>query len=135
MTPEERERMNALCFQIQQEKDYAKFEALSSELNDLVSSKQRRFPERQSLLTSPTEKAWKLMPAFVQKILPPRYGQQFESVEISFPEAEYLFREIRIENSFVDTGGHFLSLTPGTKLGVRFEADAESLVKKTERHT
>ena len=61
MTPEERERMNALCLQIQQEKDYAKFEALSCELNDLVARKERRFSERHSPLTSPSERAWKVM--------------------------------------------------------------------------
>ena len=62
MTPEERERMNALCLQIQQEKDYAKFEALSHELNDLVARKQHRFPARHSPLTSPSERVWKVMP-------------------------------------------------------------------------
>jgi len=71
MTPEERERMNALCLQIQQEKDYAKFEALSHELNDLVARKQRRFPARHSPLTSPSERAWKVMPAVAQQIIRP----------------------------------------------------------------
>ena len=68
MTAEERERMNTLCLQIQQEKDYAKFEALSHELNDLVARKQRRFPERLSPLASPSERAWKVMPAVHSKL-------------------------------------------------------------------
>ena len=135
MTPEERERMNALCLQIQQEKDYNKFEALSHELNDLVARKERRFPERHSLVIHATERAWRLMPAVAQQIIPPRHGEQFERVEITIPEAEVLFREVRIENSFLDGRGEFRSLTTGTKLDVRFEADAGTLVKKTEQRT
>ena len=49
MTAEERDRMNALCLQIQQEKNYQKFEELARELHDVVARKERKFPERKSL--------------------------------------------------------------------------------------
>ena len=133
MTPEERERMNTLCLQIQQEKDYAKFEALSHELNDLVARKQRRFPARRSPLTSPSERAWNVMPAVAQQIIRPRYHDETALLEISIPEAEPLFREIRIGNSFLDSRRGVLSLT-GTRINIRFEADAKGPVRTTNGH-
>ena len=47
MTPEERERMNKLCAQIQVEKDHAKFTQLITELNTLFEAKEHRLDERQ----------------------------------------------------------------------------------------
>jgi hypothetical protein len=46
MTPEERERMNELCRQIQIEKDPAKFSALVEELNKLLEEKEERLQKR-----------------------------------------------------------------------------------------
>jgi hypothetical protein len=43
MTPAERERMNELCRQIQDEKDQKKFSALIEELNRLLTNKEERF--------------------------------------------------------------------------------------------
>lgn len=42
MTPDERERMNELCRQIQVEKDQRKFAALIEELNELLAKKDER---------------------------------------------------------------------------------------------
>ena len=42
MPPEEREKMNALCRQIQDEKDPRKFAALLEELEGLLNSKRER---------------------------------------------------------------------------------------------
>ena len=42
MTPEERERMNRLCAQIQVEQDHNKFTQLIAELNSLFETKERR---------------------------------------------------------------------------------------------
>jgi len=39
MTPEEREKINSLCLQIQNEKEPSKFERLVCELNDLLAAK------------------------------------------------------------------------------------------------
>ncbi len=48
MTPEERERMNALALLIQQEKDQDKFPQLVKELNKLISQKENRFQPKPS---------------------------------------------------------------------------------------
>ncbi len=42
MTPDEREQMNRLCKQIQDEKDQKKFTALIEELNQLLAKKDER---------------------------------------------------------------------------------------------
>ena len=75
------------------------------------------------------------MPAVAQQIIRPRYRDETSLVEINIPEAEPLFREVRIDNSFVDSRGGVLSLTVGTRLDIRFEAAAKGLVNKTVRHS
>ena len=42
MTPEERDRMHALCARIEVEKDHEEFTRLVQELNDLLESKENR---------------------------------------------------------------------------------------------
>jgi hypothetical protein len=49
MTPEERDRMNELCQQIQTEKDPLIFDRLVKELNDLIEVKHERIhPQHQT---------------------------------------------------------------------------------------
>lgn len=133
MTPDERRRMDALCAQIQEEKNFDKFEELTRELNDLVATKQRRFPERKFFPPSLVGKGWKLMAAIARQVIAPRFPHDVERVEISVSEAEELFREIRFENSFRDAMGNELSIRAGAELDVRLEASASSLVKKPSR--
>jgi len=130
MTAEERDRMNALCIQIQQEKTYQKFEELTRELHDVVASKERRFPEFNSLNADPAGKGWKQLPAVAKNILKPLYPQEAERVEISIAEADELFREIRVENSFVDVEGNVLAIKAGAELNVRLETSAGNLINK-----
>ena len=130
MTAEERDRMNALCIQIQQERNYRRFEELTRELHDIVANKERRFPERKSLNADPAGNGWKLMPAVAKQILKPLYPQEAERVEISIAEADELFREIRVENSFVDGEGNVLAIKAGAKLDVRLETSAGNLISK-----
>lgn len=130
MTSEERDKMNALCLQIQQEKNYEKFEELTRRLNELVARKERRFPERKFFIPNATGKAWKLMTARATKIIGPSEFHLDEVVEISIPEAEDLFSEIRIENSLVDEQGNAHALKTGDFLDVRLEADANNLIRK-----
>ena|SRR5215831_19895080 len=134
MTPEERVRMNALCLQIQQEKNYDTFEELSRQLHELVTRKEQRFPERRFSAPEPTAKAWRVMPATVKQIIPQRHSLGVERVEITIPEAEDLFREIRVENSFVNENGTVLAIKPAAKLDVRLEATADSFVERTSGH-
>lgn len=134
MTSEEREKMDALCSQSQQEKNYEKFEELTRQLSELVARKERRFPERKFLVPNPNGKAWKLMPARASKVIASKYRPD-EIIEISIPEAEDLFSEIRVQNSFIDAQGNELALKTGEFLDVRLEANPTSLTRKTSALT
>ena len=129
MTPDERARMNELCAEIQQEKDYEKFEHLTQQLSALIGRKEQRFPEHKFMLPTLTNKGWKLMPAIVNKVLKPS-AIGSEKIEISIPEAEDLFREIRVENVLTDAKGNMLALQQGAPLDVRLEANKETLIPK-----
>ena len=48
MTPEERDRMHALCARIEIEKDHDKFTRLVQELNDLLEGKENRLDNSRS---------------------------------------------------------------------------------------
>jgi hypothetical protein len=126
MTPDERERLNALCTQIQVEKEYERYQSLVRELYELVARKERRFPAHEAGARRP----WKTVPAVAKQIIKPRFPHQAEKVEISISEADELFREIRIENSFSDHTGQTLGLVAGADLDITFEADRKDTVKK-----
>ena len=51
-----------------------------------------------------------------------RYDQPAK-LEISISQADHLFREVRIENSFIDVDGGPVALTNGARLDVTFEAE------------
>jgi hypothetical protein len=130
MTTEERERMNSLCVQIQEEKDYPRFEALMRELHDLVRRKERRFPQHNGEDAWQRNRPWKTVPAVVQKIVKNVYAGQMEKIEISIPAADDLFREIRIENALTAVDGQPVALKSGARLDVTFEAEAKDTVRK-----
>jgi hypothetical protein len=132
MTPEERERLNSLCIQIQTEKDYGKFEGLLRDLNGVIDRKHRRFKEFRSDVpdfSAPTRPS-KSLTGVVTKVLRPTYSPQAERVEISIPEADDLFREIRIANTFIRPDGGSVGLHAGTQLEIRFEAKGREVVKQ-----
>jgi hypothetical protein len=114
----------------QHEKDYGRFETQLRELIELVGRKERRFPQhtRGAGRTRPT-RPWKTVSGAVQKILKGVYQNNAEHVEITIPEAEDLFREIRIENKFTDLDGEPVALKGGAHVDVTFEADAKDTVK------
>ena len=131
MTPEERERMNALCSEIQQEKDYDNFVKQLRELSELISRKeQRRFQNRPKLIWQHT-RPWKTVPAVVHKVLKTGVARQPEKAEISIAPADYLFREVRIENTLTDPNGELVALKPGAHVDVTFEADPAETIKPT----
>jgi len=66
----------------------------------------------------------------VQKIVESTYPGPVEKVEISVAAAEDLFREIRIENTFIDIDGQLVALKHGARVDVTFEADTNDTVKK-----
>ena len=129
MTPEERERMNVLCAEIQQERSYEKFAGQLRELSELISRKeQRRFQNHPRLVWQRT-RPWKTVSAVVHKIIRTGVDCQPEKAEISVTPAEYLFREIRIENTLTDPSGELVALKQGAHVDVTFEADPADTVK------
>ena len=124
MTPEERERMNELCVQIQEEKNYDKFVTQLRELSDLIARKeQRRFNSQPRIVWQRT-RPWMTVSAVVNKIIHTGLARQPEKVEISIIPADYLFREIRIPNALTSPEGATVALKQGARLDVTFEAEA-----------
>jgi hypothetical protein len=129
MTPEERERMNVLCAEIQQEKTYDKFASQLRELSELISRKeQRRFQNHPKLIWQRT-RPWKTVPAVVHKIVKTGVDLQPEKAEICITPADYLFREVRIENALTDPSGELVALKQGAHVDVTFEADLADTIK------
>lgn len=127
MTSEERSRMNDLCAQIQSEKDFNKFQQLTREVTALISAKQNRFPESRFAPSGTGEK-------FVHAIAT-RTVSGFESgselVEIHFADAQPLFAEIRIENSFTDNHGNRLAIQTPAPVDVKLQAPAQHFTLKS----
>ncbi len=135
MTTEERDRMNTLCVRIQDEKDYRRFEGLLRELTDVIGQKERRFPQHDGAGKRHQSRPWKTVSGTVHKVISRVYGRHSELVEITIPEAEDLFRELRIENTLTDLGGQVVALKQGAHVDVTFEADAKDTSKEmTDGH-
>ena len=125
MTSDERERMNRLCFGIQEETDYNKFAVLLHEMSELIARKEQRRFEHHPKLIWQRNTPWKTVPAVVTKVVKPAFDGQPVKVEISISQADDLFREIRIENNFNDVDGGPVALTNGARLDVTFEAETK----------
>lgn len=131
MTPEERERMNELCVQIQEEKNYDQFADQLRELSDLlVRKQQRRFNNRPQVLWH-RNRPWTTVPGVVSKVIKTGIARQPEKAEISITPADYLFREIRIENALTSPAGDAVALKPGAQVDITFEADPKDTVGKS----
>jgi len=131
MTPEEREQMNSLSIRIQEEKDYRCFAALLQELTVLIRKKAVRFPEHDGPFAwHRGGRPWKTLSGSVQKIVRNAYANQPEHVQIGIDEAEHLFQEVRIENTFTDANGQPVAVKQGAHVDVTFEADEKDTVKK-----
>jgi hypothetical protein len=127
--------MDSLCARIQEEKDYPRFEALMLELNELVATKERRFPQHRGKGDWQPKRPWRRVPAVVERVVKGLYPHLVEKVEISIPAADELFREIRIENILTDVDGKPVALKTGAQLDVTFEADAKDIVpQKADSH-
>jgi len=73
-----------------------------------------------------TEKATAILPATVEKIIQPLDPTEPEKAQIAIEGADYLYREIRINNTLVDDEGNKVRLKPGADVEVTVEAPAES---------
>lgn len=119
MTPEERARMNDLCVQVQNERNYQKFEELIREMTTILSAKESRFPE--SKLAQPGT-GHKILQGTLTRTLRNPNPEAVDLVEIRVADAQPLYSEIRVENSFTDERGNALSLQPPATLEVRLQA-------------
>lgn len=126
MTPEERKRMNELCRGIQEEKDYRSFAVMLREMLELIERKeQRRFAHEPKIWMR--SKPWKTLTARATKLLASGYGPTGK-VEIAIPEADDLFREIRIENKLTSIDGKPVALVAGAQLTITVEAETSGTV-------
>ena len=116
--------MTTLCAGIQEETNYDRFATMLHEMSELIARKeQRRFQQHPKLIWQ-RNKPWRTVPAVVSKVVKPLSDGQPEKVEIGVGGgAEDLFREIRIENAFLDVDGSLISLKQGAELEVTFEAE------------
>jgi hypothetical protein len=64
----------------------------------------------------------------VRKLLTPNYATQPQKIEISIPDADDLFREIRVANSFISPDGGSVSLKAGVQVHITIEADLKDTV-------
>lgn len=127
MTPEERARATELCTQIQSEKDYQKYQQLMRELTELMVTKARRFPESKA---APAGGAQKKLHGRATRSLKPYAGAP-EQVEIHLDEAQHLYSELRIENSFSDPNNRLFAVQAPATVDVIFQVPAESLKPKS----
>jgi hypothetical protein len=125
MTPEERQRMNAVCISIQEETNHDRFVKMLHELSELIAQKEQRRFQQYPPLVWKRAKPWKSVPARVKKLVKPMFGNP-EQVEIALSTAEHLFRDVRIENAFTDIDGGQVSLPDGTEVVVTFEAETKT---------
>ena len=119
--------MNELCFQIQTEKNYQRFEELFHEATALMSAKERRFPESK---LAPAGTAQKTLHATATRIMKALDPHQAETVEIRLADGEPLYSEIRIENSFTDDRGNTLAIQPPAPLDITLRAPADRFATK-----
>ncbi len=125
MTPDEQARMNELCAQIQKEKDYKKFEELMRNVTALMAAKKSRFPE--SKLAPAGTGQTTLHATAVRTIRRPE-GQ---FIEVHVAEAEPLYSEIRIANSFTDEQGKELALQTPAPLDLKLQAPAHRFMVRS----
>ena len=78
---------------------------------------------------SEPEKPAVTFPGTVEKIIPASVVAA-EKVQISVPDAEDLYREIRVENALKDENGTEVSLKPGAQVEVTIAAEKDATLPK-----
>lgn len=73
----------------------------------------------------------KKMRGRVEKIIKPVSPKEPERAQITIPEADDLYREVRVENVLTDENGEKAGLKPGAEVDVIVEADSSATMKKT----
>lgn len=72
----------------------------------------------------------KKMRGTVEKIIKPVSAMEPEKAQITIPEADDLYREVRVENVVTDESGEKAGLKPGAEVDVIVEADSSATMKK-----
>jgi hypothetical protein len=72
----------------------------------------------------------KKMRGTVEKIIKPVIPMEPEKAQITIPDADDLYREVRIENVVTDERGEKASLKPGAEVDIIVEADSSATMKK-----
>jgi hypothetical protein len=72
----------------------------------------------------------KRMRGTVEKIIKPISPTEPEKAQISIPEADDLYREVRVENVVTGESGEKACLKPGAQVDVIVEADSSATLKK-----
>lgn len=73
----------------------------------------------------------KKMRGRVEKIIKPVSPTEPEKAQITIPEADDLYREVRVENVMTDEkSGEKTGLKPGAEVDVIVEADSSATMKK-----
>jgi hypothetical protein len=72
----------------------------------------------------------KKMRGTVEKIIKPVNRREPEKAQIIIPEADDLYREVRVENVLTDDSGVKAALKPGAEVNVIVEADSSATMKK-----
>lgn len=70
------------------------------------------------------------LPGTVEKIIPPLDPRAPEKAQIAVEGADYLYREVRVDNTLQDASGREVSLKPGAQVEVTIEAEPESTIPK-----
>jgi uncharacterized protein YfaS (alpha-2-macroglobulin family) len=76
---------------------------------------------------------WKKLSGIVRKLIKDGYRHRADIVEVDIHEAEDLFREVRIENTFTDLDGQKVSLKQGAHLDITFETEPEHTIRRTDQ--
>ena len=75
----------------------------------------------------------KEMRGTVEKIIKPVSPTEPEKAQITIPEADDLYREVRVENVVTDERGDKAGLKPGAEVDVIVEADSSATMKKPQK--
>jgi hypothetical protein len=106
-------------------------EALLGQLTELIQ-------KRESKAAAETERplaASRTFSGIALRTIESVYPYLSEKVEISCDGGDDLFRELRIENSFILEDGELVSLKPGARLTITIETKAEDTIpKKPDGH-
>ena len=75
-----------------------------------------------------SEKPSVTLPGTVEKVIKPLHPSLPEQAQITVEGADYLYKEIRVENKLTDENGEPVKLVEGAQVEVTVEADPDDTV-------